>query len=209
MLLPYPVIAQAVHIKCVRFYYNIVHELKGTRMKTKRIWVGYIIKFLLPTFYRRSVRALWVAWQISYVYSFSVHTLLSTFRVTVATAHCISYPLSKFQQSGSQWWHVHSSFVVPPLPPQKKKNSRGVRSDKRGGRVIGPPLLIHFSGNLQFKKTGISLWKCGGTPSCWNSMSSGLSSSKIFLYLRRHFNNCESSTSGGKIWKLKWHELTW
>jgi hypothetical protein len=25
-----------------------------------------------------------------------------------------------------------------------------------------------------------------------------------FFYLRRHFNTCESSASGGKIWKLKW-----
>jgi hypothetical protein len=24
-----------------------------------------------------------------------------------------------------------------------------------------------------------------------------------FLYLRCHFNNCECSASGGKIWKLK------
>jgi hypothetical protein len=28
-----------------------------------------------------------------------------------------------------------------------------------------------------------------------------------FLYLRRHFNNCESTALGGKIWKLKRHEL--
>jgi hypothetical protein len=31
---------------CIPFIYNIAHELKGIGMKTKRIWVGYMIKFL-------------------------------------------------------------------------------------------------------------------------------------------------------------------
>jgi hypothetical protein len=47
--------------------------------------------------------------------------------------------------------------------------------------VIGQPLLIHFSGNLKFKKSVTSLWKCGGAPSYWNRMSSGSSSSKICM----------------------------
>jgi L-asparaginase II len=96
--------------------------------------------------------------------------------------------------------------------------------------VIGPPLSIHFSGNLQFKKSVSSLWKFGGSLSCWNSVPSGHSlkidmrnSSKLsrslhqsrcnsgihlgFLYLKCQFNDCECSTYGGKIWKLEWHEL--
>jgi hypothetical protein len=28
-----------------------------------------------------------------------------------------------------------------------------------------------------------------------------------FSELRRHFNNCERSASGGRIWKLEWHAL--
>jgi hypothetical protein len=40
------ILIQGVHMKCIPFYCNITHELKGTGMKTKRIWVGYMIKFL-------------------------------------------------------------------------------------------------------------------------------------------------------------------
>jgi hypothetical protein len=28
-----------------------------------------------------------------------------------------------------------------------------------------------------------------------------------FIYVRRHFHNCECSASGEKIWNFKWHEL--
>jgi hypothetical protein len=41
---------QDVQIKCVPFYCNIAHELKGTGMKAKHILVDNIIKFLLPKF---------------------------------------------------------------------------------------------------------------------------------------------------------------
>jgi hypothetical protein len=35
-----------VHMKCIPFYRNIAHEPKGIGMKTKSIWVGYMIKFI-------------------------------------------------------------------------------------------------------------------------------------------------------------------
>jgi hypothetical protein len=38
---------QSVHIECIPFYYNIAHKQKGRGMKTKRIWVGYMIKFII------------------------------------------------------------------------------------------------------------------------------------------------------------------
>jgi hypothetical protein len=41
-------------MKCIPFYCNIAHELKGTRMKIKCIWVHYMIKFLWPTLSRGS-----------------------------------------------------------------------------------------------------------------------------------------------------------
>jgi hypothetical protein len=82
--------------------------------------------------------------------------------------------------------------------PKKKRKSRGVRSGKQGGQVIGPPLPIHFLGNLQFKKSISSLWKFGGTLSCWNSVPSGHSlridmrnSSKLSRSL--HQSQCNSS----------------
>jgi hypothetical protein len=37
----------SVHIKRIPFYCNIAHELKGAGMKTKHIWVGYMIKFII------------------------------------------------------------------------------------------------------------------------------------------------------------------
>jgi hypothetical protein len=39
-------IIQSVHIKCIPFYCNVAHELKGRGMKTKRIWADYMIKFV-------------------------------------------------------------------------------------------------------------------------------------------------------------------
>jgi hypothetical protein len=57
--------------------------------------------------------------------------------------------------------------------------------------VIASPLPIYFSGNLQFKKCITSLWKCGGALSCWKSMSSGPSSSKIGM---RNFPNMSRYT---------------
>jgi hypothetical protein len=33
------------HMKCISFYCNIAHEPKGRGMKSKRIWVGYMIEF--------------------------------------------------------------------------------------------------------------------------------------------------------------------
>jgi hypothetical protein len=40
-------------MKCVPFHCNIAHELKGRGMKTKGIWLGYMIKFI--------IRATWVS----------------------------------------------------------------------------------------------------------------------------------------------------
>jgi hypothetical protein len=54
-------------------------------------------------------------------------------------SHIISYPPSKFQQSGSQWWQAHSILGV-----SSKLKPRGERSDERDGQVIGPPQPIHF-----------------------------------------------------------------
>jgi hypothetical protein len=53
----------------------------------------------------------------------------------------------------------------------QKKESRGAGSGGQGGKVICPPIPIHFPGNLHCKKYVTSLWKCGGVPSCWNIMS--------------------------------------
>jgi hypothetical protein len=82
------------------------------------------------------------------VFSFSPHIVK---QVEGNCSHCISYTLSKFWQSSSQWWHVHSILDVPP-----KEKSR-VRSGKHDDLVIGLPLPIHSSGNLQFKKSVTSL----------------------------------------------------
>jgi hypothetical protein len=92
------------------------------------------------------------------VFSFSPHIK----QVEGNYSHCISHPPSKFQQTGSQlWWCVHSILDVPP-----KENMKGLRSGEQGGQVIGPPLPTHVSGNLQFKKSITSLWKCEGAASC-------------------------------------------
>jgi hypothetical protein len=37
---------QSVHKEYIPLYCGIVHEPKGRGMKTKRIWVGYMIKFI-------------------------------------------------------------------------------------------------------------------------------------------------------------------
>jgi hypothetical protein len=42
-----------VHLKCIPFHCNIAHEPKDRGMKTKRIWVGCKIKFI--------IRATWVS----------------------------------------------------------------------------------------------------------------------------------------------------
>jgi hypothetical protein len=85
-------------------------------------------------------------------------------------SYCISYPPSKFRQSGSQWWHLHSILYIPP---QKKIKGSEVR------RTRWP--LLHFSGNLLFKKFVTSLWKCGVALSCWKSMSLVPCSSKTSM----------------------------
>lgn len=52
-------------------------------------------------------------------------------------------------------------------------------NNEQGGQVIGPPLSVHPFENTRFRKSIISLWKCGDTLSCCNSMPSGPSFSKI------------------------------
>jgi hypothetical protein len=71
-----------------KIHYNIAQQ-KGIEMKTKRIYVRYIIKFVCYTFYWFSMRELWVAGQITYLYSVSVYTFLSKYRVSVAKASLI------------------------------------------------------------------------------------------------------------------------
>jgi hypothetical protein len=66
-----------------------------------------------------------------------------------------------------------------PWCTPKRKRTRWVRPSERGGQVISSPLPIHLSGNLRLKKSVTSLYKSGGAPSCWYSMPSGPSSSKI------------------------------
>jgi hypothetical protein len=34
-------------MKCILFYCCIAHELKGTGMKTKQIWVDYFVTYIL------------------------------------------------------------------------------------------------------------------------------------------------------------------
>jgi hypothetical protein len=40
---------QGVHMKCILFICNTVHEMKGTGMKTKCIWVHCKIRFIIPS----------------------------------------------------------------------------------------------------------------------------------------------------------------
>jgi hypothetical protein len=153
-----------------------------------------MIKFLWPTFYRWSMRAQWLARQISYLYSISVHALLRKSRVTVATASLV-LPASpgKVVVNGG-------TYIVSLMYPQKKK-SRSVRSGERGGQVIGPPLPIHFSGNLLEE-----MWRHSVLLEQHVIRTLFLQNrQEELLYLRRHFNNCECSASGAKICKLKWH----
>jgi hypothetical protein len=79
--------------------------------------------------------------------------LLSKSRVNVATASLILPPSSsKVVANGGMYT---ASLMYPP------KIQKGVRSGERGGQVTGLPLSIHFFGNLLFKKSVTSLWKCG------------------------------------------------
>jgi hypothetical protein len=39
-------VSQNVHMKCIPFYCNIAYELKLIGMKTKHIYLGYVINFL-------------------------------------------------------------------------------------------------------------------------------------------------------------------
>jgi hypothetical protein len=107
-----------------------MYELKGTEMKTKYIWVGYMIKFLCLTFYRCLIRALWMVWQISYLQSVSGNILLWQLRITVATAAFIlpantnkvvvqgSTHISYFMGSKVRWmrWPNNRSTPATPFP---------------------------------------------------------------------------------------------
>jgi hypothetical protein len=88
-----------------------------------------------------------VARQI-YLYSVSVHTLLSKSKVTVATASLI-LPAS----SGKVV--ANGDMYTTSLMYHQKKKSRRVRSGELGGRVGGPALPIHFSGSLRFKNLSL------------------------------------------------------
>jgi hypothetical protein len=49
---------------------------------------------------------------------------------------------------------------------EKIKGSEKLRSGELGGQVIGPPLSVHFSGNLLFKNTVSFVWKSGDDSFC-------------------------------------------
>jgi hypothetical protein len=70
---------------------------------------------------------------------------------------------------------IYTAFLMCPKKKIFKENM--VRRSR--WPVVGPPLPIHFSGNFRFKDFVTSLWKCGGTPSCWNGVSTGLCSYKV------------------------------
>jgi hypothetical protein len=119
---------------------NIARELKGIRMKTKRIWVVYMTKFLWPTFHTFTDVTMSGPADIT-----SLFNLCPRFEKEVDgnCSHCISYPPSKFRLRGRQRWQVHSILGVRP-----KEKIKGLRSGDRGGHVRGPPLPIHFIWNL-------------------------------------------------------------
>jgi hypothetical protein len=83
------------------------------------------------------------------VFNFSPHVVK---QVEGNYNYCISYPPSKFRQSGSQFWHVHSILDVPPKEKIKGGKVRRTRWPS------SPPLPVHFPGNLLFKK---SVTLCG------------------------------------------------
>jgi hypothetical protein len=80
---------------------------------------------------------------IIYVLSFSLHVVE---KFEGNSSYYSSHSPNKIQLSGSPRWHVHSILDVP-----RKKNLKGVRAGELGGQGIGPPLPVHFSGNLRFK----------------------------------------------------------
>jgi hypothetical protein len=125
--------------------------------------------------------------------------------------HCISCPPSKFRQSGSQWWHTSSLLDVSSKENVKGSNVRWTRWP------------INFSGNLDVRSPSLP---CGnvealrlvGTACHRDPPKIGMRNSSNMcrfimparswlFYLGHHFNNYECCASGGKIWKLKQHEL--
>jgi hypothetical protein len=74
---------------------------------------------------------------------------------------------------------TNDGMYIASLIYYQKKKLRGVRWGERHGQVIGLSLPILFFGNLWFKKSLTSLWKCGCALTCWNSMPSGPPFSKI------------------------------
>jgi hypothetical protein len=136
----------------------------------------------------------------------SVHTSLSKSRVIVGTTP-LTHPISnsKVVANGGKY--------TAPLMHLRKKKSKGANSGECGGRVIGRPLPIHFSGTFWRKKSIASLWK-SGRPRSWETTCHQYrliqNRPEDFLNSRCHFTSSGCSASGGKICKLKWHELqTW
>jgi hypothetical protein len=108
-------------------------------------------------------------------------------------SQCISYSASKL---GTVELKIASLTC-----PKKKKNSRGVKSGERGGQMLGPPLSVCFHGNLRS-----ALFLSGNVAHSVLLEHHVQHGHEEFLYSIRHFN-CDCSASGGKIWKLEWHEL--
>jgi hypothetical protein len=123
-------------------------------------------------------------------------------------SHCISYRPIKFRQSGSQWWHVHSILDVPTK--QNKKYMKGSKVRRTRWTSDRPAPANPFLQELSFSEARhflVGMWR---RSVLLQQHAIGTLffqyRHKEFLYLRRHFNNCECSASGGKIWKFKWHK---
>jgi hypothetical protein len=91
-----------------------------------------MINFLWPALYRYPVKALWVAWHISCLYTISVHTSLSKSRETAATTSFI-VPVSSGNVVANG-----GMYTVSLMYPQNKK-SRGIKSGEQGSQVTGLP----------------------------------------------------------------------
>jgi len=159
-----------IHMGCEQIYGNIAHQQKKVEMKTRWSWVCHMFKFMYSIL---QIRA-WGMADTTFVCKFSPHTveLLNKLEVTeVTTANICLANSSKMIASEVT---DTASLMYP-----HRKTFKGVRLNKWDGQLTGLLLPIHFPGKWWFRKPFTSWWKCGGTPSCWNSTSSGTSSCKI------------------------------
>jgi hypothetical protein len=102
-----------------------------------------------------------VSWQISHLYSISVHTLLSKLCVTEVTAPLV--PLMSSSKRVAIGCSNTSSLMCP-----ERKESMGIRSGERDGQVISPPLPIRFPGKWCYRKPHTSLPSLAETACHWD-----------------------------------------